>query len=353
MATIENTNTAAATMTFNDLEKLVKAVKLEIETLNNRINKDSYDVARYKNLLNECREALKSSETTKEDKNLIKLDIKRYEQELNEAIEENKVKKFISEKCFENRLFNRLLKEMKKTDYYYEKAEFKWREAYDFHNTYPEEISWGYVEKLDKVRKQEEERLKTDVQKKIEELKQNGEFEELYLIESGKREYQEQEQRVKMLVEQNDLMTDVLKNFSVKFPLLRFDQVKKLVELFNSMDLGKKIEISFKCVDKVKYRNQLYEVYDYEVEDSILYDRIQCKNLNGVKKNYQGKFLKPVSVSNAQDVQPLDTIVNNGITYNVYLIGVEGSELKQRFTGKSTISGKQRDFIKKYVKALQ
>lgn len=116
--------------------------------------------------------------------------------------------------------------------------------------------------------------------------------------------------------------------------------------------LNEPCELKTEPLFKIKYLNKLYEVYKYKVEDSILKDRIQCSTLEGVKKDLTNVYIKEIRNLSNEVIKPVDKIFYKGESYEVYKFEVAESVFYKRIKAKSTISNRIRDFKNIYLKKL-
>lgn len=116
--------------------------------------------------------------------------------------------------------------------------------------------------------------------------------------------------------------------------------------------LNEPCEFKTEPLFKIKYLNKLYEVYKYKVEDSILKDRIQCSTLEGVKKDLTNVYIKEIRNLSNEVIKPVDKIFYKGESYEVYKFEVAESVFYKRVKAKSTISNRIRDFKNIYLKKL-
>lgn len=116
--------------------------------------------------------------------------------------------------------------------------------------------------------------------------------------------------------------------------------------------LNEPCEFKTEPLFKIKYLNKLYEVYKYKVEDSILKDRIQCSTLEGVKKDLTNVYIKEIRNLSNEVIKPVDKIFYKGESYEVYKFEVAESVFYKRIKAKSTISNRIRDFKNIYLKKL-
>lgn len=331
-------------MNRNQLERLNKVLKTVIE--------ESFKNPRIDYLnkqLNELNEELKSS-TDSEDIRLIKRDISHIVEDIEEEKANPSIEHFKSYKCVRNQLINELVNESKKSRTY-KNLLFNY-ECYrdDYYEYGFESIHKKLYDVQDQMNK-----LKAEYELKanaiVEGMEESGEFEQYYLIKSGKQEYLNKVAKIENIKSIQSKLDDIINNYSVKFAMLTIDDFKTYVELWNTY-LDEPCDFKFEPCIKIKYLNKLYEVYKYEVEDSVLYERIQCCTIDGIRKDLSNIYLKEIEIVESNTVKPFDVITYKNETYEVYKIHVEGSELFKRVKAKSTISNKTRDFKNYYLRKV-
>ena len=190
-------------------------------------------------------------------------------------------------------------------------------------------------------------------------MEDNGEFEKYYLVASGKQEYLNKIQKLEQIKQESLKLNDILNNYSDKFAFLTikdFETYKSIWDyLLKEKFLNEPCEIKKEPLFKIKYLNKLYEVYKILPEDSeeyVLYDRIQCHTLEGVKKDLTNVYIKEIKDYSVLAIKPIDNIFYKGENYEVYKLNVADSVFYNRIKAKSTISNKTRDFKKIYLKKL-
>ena len=272
----------------------------------------------------------------------------------NKEIEEEKLNKdvniFKSYKYVKQQYINNLIKEYKQTNEDYKKTYNEWVKYYELNIEFDgvfNEKEQLYAEALNYF----VEEFKTRAYLTVEDMEENKEFEQYYYIHSGKKAYDDKIEKINHLKEVQSKLNDVINDYAVKFAMLTIEDFKTYVSLWNEF-INEPCEISFDSLYKVKYLGKLYEVYKYEVKDSVLYERVQCCTVDGVKKDLSNIYLKEIEIVNSTEVKPFDVITYKGATYEVYKINVVGSELYKRVKAKSTISNKTRDFKNYYLKKL-
>lgn len=202
-----------------------------------------------------------------------------------------------------------------------------------------------------------EEVFKQQAEKVVKDMEDNGEFEKYYLVASGKQEYLNKVEKLEQIKQEYLKLNDILNNYNVKFANLTFKDFETYKYIWNYLltqkILNEPCEFNTEPLFKIKYLNKLYDVYKFEVEDSVLYDRIQCSTIEGVKKDLTNVYIKEIkTISENIDVKPIDNIFYKGENYEVYKFNVKNSEFMKRVKAKSTISNKTRDFKKIYLKKI-
>ena len=362
-------------MNFNQLKKLNSAMKSFIQQ--NTAKKTNFRIEELKKEIEEIKAELKELEAienkTFDDlenirmfNNLIKDCLKDIE------VEENRegVPEFRSYKTIKREYTNQLIKKYKNESQEYQKYTNEYYEnkkehliyeddEYDIENNIYED---GYNDFNEFVKYQSqvkdlEEGFKQQAEKVVKDMEDNGEFEKYYLVASGKQEYLNKVEKLEQIKQEYLKLNDILNNYNVKFAMLTFEDFKTYKYIWDYLLTQKFIngpcEFSTEPLFKIKYLNKLYEVYKYEVEDSVLYDRIQCSTLEGVKKDLTNVYIKEIkTVSENIDIKPIDNIIYKGENYEVYKFNVVNSVFYKRVKAKSTISNKTRDFKNIYLKKL-
>ena len=362
-------------MNFNQLKKLNSAMKSFIQQ--NTAKKTNFRIEELKKEIEEIKAELKELEAienkTFDDlenirmfNNLIKDCLKDIE------VEENRegVPEFRSYKTIKREYTNQLIKKYKNESQEYQKYTNEYYEnkkehliyeddEYDIENNIYED---GYNDFNEFVKYQSqvkdlEEGFKQQAEKVVKDMENNGEFEKYYLVASGKQEYLNKVEKLEQIKQEYLKLNDILNNYNVKFAMLTFEDFKTYRYIWDYLLTQKFIngpcEFSTEPLFKIKYLNKLYEVYKYEVEDSVLYDRIQCSTLEGVKKDLTNVYIKEIkTVSENIDIKPIDNIIYKGENYEVYKFNVVNSVFYKRVKAKSTISNKTRDFKNIYLKKL-
>ena len=365
-------------MNFNQLKKLNSAMKSFIQQ--NTAKKTNYRIEELKNQIEEIKAELKEVEAienkTFDDlenirmfNNLIKdclKDIEEEETKLREGSQE-----FRSYKTIKREYTSQLIKKYKNESQEYQKYTNEYLEKkkehliYTYEDDFDNEVNVyedGYNDFKEFVKyksqvKDLEEEFKQQAEKVVKDMEDNGEFEKYYLVASGKQEYLNKIQKLEQIKQESLKLNDILNNYNVKFAMLTFKDFETYKSIWDYLLTQKFInepcEFSTEPLFKIKYLNKLYEVYKFEVEDSVLYDRIQCSTLEGVKKDLTNVYIKEIkTVSENIDIKPIDNIVYKGDNYEVYKFNVANSVFYNRVKAKSTISNKTRDFKKIYLKKL-
>lgn len=202
-----------------------------------------------------------------------------------------------------------------------------------------------------------EEGFKQQAEKVVKDMEDNGEFEKYYLVASGKQEYLNKVEKLEQIKQESLKLNDILNNYSVKFSMLTFKDFETYKSIWDYLltqkILNEPCEFNAEPLFKIKYLNKLYDVYKYEVDDSVLYDRIQCYTLEGIKKDLTNVYIKEIKNLSNEDIKPIDNIFYKGENYEVYKFEVAESVFYKRVKAKSTISNKTRDFKKIYLKKIK
>ena len=201
-----------------------------------------------------------------------------------------------------------------------------------------------------------EEEFKQQAEKVVKDMEDSGEFEKYYLVASGKQEYLNKVEKLEQIKQESLKLNDILNNYNDKFENLTikdFETYKSIWDyLLTQKILNEPCEIKTEPLFKIKYLNKIYDVYKYKVEDSILKDRIQCSTLEGVKKDLTNVYIKEIKNLSNIEVKPVDKIFYKGESYEVYKFEVAESVFYKRIKAKSTISNRTRDFKNIYLKKL-
>lgn len=201
-----------------------------------------------------------------------------------------------------------------------------------------------------------EEGFKQQAEKVVKDMEDNGEFEKYYLVASGKQEYLNKVEKLEQIKQESLKLNDILNNYNDKFDMLTFkdfETYKSIWDyLYTSKFINEPCEFKTEPLFKIKYLNKLYDVYKYNVEGSILKDRIQCSTLEGVKKDLTNVYIKEIKNLSNEDIKPIDKIFYKGEPYEVYKFEVAESVFYKRIKAKSTISNRTRDFKNIYLKHM-
>ena len=329
----------------NEIEE-IKAELKEVEAIENKSFDDLENIRMFNNLIKDC---LKDIE-----------------------VEENRegVPEFRSYKSIKREYTSQLIKKYKKESQQYQKFTNEYYENKKEHLIYEDdednienniyEDGYNAFEEFKKYESQVkdlEEGFKQQADKVVKDMEDNGEFEKYYLVASGKQEYLNKVEKLEQIKQESLKLNDILNNYNVKFAILTFEDFKTYKSIWDYLLTQKFInepcEFSTEPLFKIKYLNKIYEVYKYEVEDSVLYDRIQCSTLEGVKKDLTNVYIKEIkTISENIDIKPIDNIVYKGENYEVYKFNIADSVFYNRVKAKSTISNKTRDFKKIYLKKI-
>ena len=365
-------------MNFNQLKKLNSAMKSFIEKNNNKTN---YRIEELKNQIEEIKTELKDLEAienkTFDDleqirmfNNLIKdclQDIEEEETKLREGSQE-----FRSYKSIKREYTSQLIKKYKNESSEYQKYTNEYYEKRNEHLIYEDDegdienniYEDGYNDfkeflKYESQVKDLEEVFKQQAEKVVKDMEDNGEFEKYYLVASGKQEYLNKVEKLEQIKQEYLKLNDILNNYSVKFTMMTFKDFETYKSIWDYLLTQKFInepcELSTEPLFKIKYLNKLYEVYKVLPEDSedyVLYDRIQCYTLEGVKKDLTNVYIKEIKDYSIIVIKPIDNIIYKGDNYEVYKFEVAESVFYNRVKAKSTISNKTRDFKKIYLKKI-
>ena len=294
-----------------------------------------------------------------------------------EDIEEEKTKlgmpEFRSYKAIKREYTSQLIKKYKKDSQKYQKYTNEYIEKQNEHLLYKDEEDDGTYEyvyedgydafkefvKYESQVKDLEEGFKQQAEKVVKDMEENGEFEKYYLIASGKQEYLNKIEKLEQIKQEYLKLNDILNNYSDKFAFLTikdFETYKSIWDyLLTQKFINEPCEIKKEPLFKIKYLNKLYEVYKILPEDSedyVLYDRIQCHTLEGVKKDLTNVYIKEIKDYSVLAIKPIDNIFYKGENYEVYKLNVADSVFYKRIKAKSTISNKTRDFKNIYLKKL-
>ena len=363
-------------MNFNQLKKLNSAMKSFIQQ--NTAKKTNYRIEELKNQIEEIKEELKDLEAienkTFDDlenirmfNNLIKDCLKDIEEEETKLMEGGQ--EFRSYKTIKREYTNQLIKKYKNESHQYQKFTNEYLEKRNENLIYEDDegdienniYEDGYYdfkefEKYKSQVKDLEEEFKQQAEKVVKDMEDNGEFEKYYLVASGKQEYLNKVEKLEQIKQESLKLNDILNNYNVKFAMMTFKDFETYKSIWDYLLTQKFInepcEFSTEPLFKIKYLNKLYEVYKFEVEDSVLYDRIQCSTLEGVKKDLTNVYIKEIKDYSIIVIKPIDNIIYIGYNYEVYKFNIVESVFYKRVKAKSTISNKTRDFKNIYLKKI-
>ncbi len=361
---------------FNQLKKLNSAMKSYIEK---NTHKTNYRIEELKNEIEEIKQELKEVEAienkTFDDLENIRIfnnSIKQCLEDIEE--EENRLGRpeFREYKAIKREYIGQLIKKYKKESQEYQKYTNEYYENKKKHLIYEDDegdyenniYEYGYdafkeFVKYESQVKDLEEGFKQQAEKVVKDMEDNGEFEKYYLVASGKQEYLNKVEKLEQIKQESLKLNDILNNYSDKFAFLTikdFETYKSIWDyLLKEKFLNEPCEIKKEPLFKIKYLNKLYEVYKILPEDSedyVLYDRIQCHTLEGVKKDLTNVYIKEIKDYSILAIKPIDNIFYKGENYEVYKLNVADSVFYKRIKAKSTISNKTRDFKNIYLKKI-
>lgn len=365
-------------MNFNQLKKLNSAMKSFISK--NTTKTTNYRIEELKNEIEEIKAELKEVEAienkTFDDLEQIRIFNSSIKQCL-EDIEEEKNRlerpEFREYKAIKREYIGQLIKKYKKESSEYQKYTNEYIEKQNEHLLYKDEEDDGTYEyvyedgydafnefvKYESQVKDLEEGFKQQAEKVVKDMEDNGEFEKYYLVASGKQEYLNKVEKLEQIKQESLKLNDILNNYSDKFAFLTIKDFETYKSIWDYLEKEKFInepcEIKKEPLFKIKYLNKLYEVYKILPEDSedyVLYDRIQCHTLEGVKKDLTNVYIKEIKDYSVLAIKPIDKIFYKGENYEVYKLNVADSVFYKRIKAKSTISNKTRDFKNIYLKKL-
>ena len=345
----------------NQIEEIKTELK-EVEAIENKTFDDLENIRMFNNLIKDCLndiEEEKLRDSNQENKFRSYKAIKReYTSQLikkykNESSEDPKLKalqqqyqKYTNE--YNEKRNENLIYEDDEGDYENNVYEY----GYDAFNE--------FVKYQSQVKDIEEE-FKQQAEKVVKDMEDNGEFEKYYLVASGKQEYLNKVEKLEQIKQESLKLNDILNNYSVKFANLTFKDFETYKSIWDYLEkekiLNEPCEIKTEPLFKIKYLNKLYDVYKVlpetsENENFVLYDRIQCYTIEGIKKDLTNVYIKEIKNLSNEDIKPVDNIIYKGDNYEVYKFEVAESVFYKRIKAKSTISNKTRDFKKIYLKKL-
>lgn len=213
------------------------------------------------------------------------------------------------------------------------------------------------VEELEEGFKQQAEKVVKDMEDSGEfekyYLVASGKQEYLNKVEKLEQIKQESLKLNDIINNYNDKFENLtFKDFETYKSIWDYLLTQKILKGSKSLAAAKPCEFKTEPLFKIKYLNKLYEVYKYKVEDSILKDRIQCSTLEGVKKDLTNVYIKEIKNLSNEDIKPVDKIFYKGESYEVYKFNVADSVFYKRVKAKSTISNRTRDFKNIYLKKI-
>lgn len=339
-------------------------------------NKTNYRIEELKNQIEEIKTELKEVEAipnkTFDDLENIRMFNNLIKDCLND-IEEEKTRlampEFRSYKAIKREYTGQLIKKYKKESSEYQKYTNEYIEKRNENLIYEDDegeienniYQDGYNDFKEFVKyksqvKDLEEGFKQQAEKVVKDMEDNGEFEKYYLVASGKQEYLNKVEKLEQIKQEYLKLNDILNNYNVKFDNLTFKDFETYKTIWDYLltqkILNEPCEFKTESLFKIKYLNKLYDVYKYKVEGSILYNRIQCQTLEGVKKDLTNVYIKEIKDCSNIDIKPIDKIFYKGENYEVYKFEVAESVFMKRVKAKSTISDRTRDFKNIYLKKL-
>ena len=337
----------------------------------------NYRIEELKNEIEEAKAELKELETienkTFDDLEQIRIFnsiIKEHLQDIEEEKNRISVPEFRGYKTIRRDYIHQLIKEYKKQSQEYQKYTNEYIEKDKEHLIYEDDEgdieNNVYVDGYDEFKefvkyksqvKDLEEEFKQQAEKVVKDMEDNGEFEKYYLVASGKQDYLNKVEKLELIKQESLKLNDILNNYNNKFENLTikdFETYKSIWDyLLKEKILNEPCEFKTEPLFKIKYLNKLYDVYKYNVEGSILKDRIQCSTLEGVKKDLTNVYIKEIKDCSNIEVKPVDKIFYKGESYEVYKFEVAESEFYKRIKAKSTISNRTRDFKNIYLKKAE
>ena len=345
---IQQNTTKKTNYRIEELKKEIEEIKQElkeVEAIENKTFDDLENIRMFNNLIKDCLQDIE--------------------------VEENRegVPEFRSYKSIKREYTSQLIKKYKNESSEYQKYTNEYLEKKNEHLIYEDDegdienniYEDGYDDYNEFIKyksqvKDLEEEFKQQAEKVVKDMEDNGEFEKYYLVASGKQEYLNKVEKLEQIKQEYLKLNDILNNYSVKFDNLTikdFETYKTIWDyLLKEKFLNEPCEIKTEPLFKIKYLNKLYDVYKFNVEGSILYNRIQCSTLEGVKKDLTNVYIKEIKDCSNIEVKPIDKIFYKSQNYEVYKFEVAESEFMKRIKAKSTISNKTRDFKNIYLKKL-
>ena len=356
-------NTAKKTnYRIEELKKEIEEIKAElkeVEAIENKTFDDLENIRMFNNLIKDC---LKDIE---EEENREAMPEFRSYKAIKREYTNQLIKKYKNESQEDLKLKALQQQYQKFTNEYLEKKNEHL--IYTYEDDYDNEVNVyedGYDDfkefvKYESQVKDIEEEFKQQAEKVVKDMEDNGEFEKYYLVASGKQDYLNKVEKLEQIKQESLKLNDILNNYNVKFAMMTFKDFETYKSIWDYLLTQKFInepcEFSAEPLFKIKYLNKLYEVYKVLPEDSedyVLYDRIQCYTLEGVKKDLTNVYIKEIKDYSIIVIKPIDNIIYKGYNYEVYKFEVAESVFYNRVKAKSTISNKTRDFKKIYLKKL-
>lgn len=344
----------------NEIEE-AKAELKEVEAIENKTFDDLENIRIFNSIIKDCLNDIEE------------------EQSKIAAAAKNRlgVPEFRGYKSIKREYTNKLIKEYKKQSEQYQKYtnefnenrkkhliyHFEDYEDFDeFDDDYNDFEEWSKY--LTQVKDLEEE-FKQQAEKVVKDMEDNGEFEKYYLVASGKQDYLNKVEKLEQIKQESLKLNDILNNYNDKFENLTIKDFETYKSIWDYLYTSKFInenpkrglaaascEFKTEPLFKIKYLNKIYDVYKYNVEGSILKDRIQCSTLEGVKKDLTNVYIKEIKDCSNIEVKPVDKIFYKGEPYEVYKFNVSDSIFYKRIKAKSTISNRTRDFKNIYLKHM-
>ena len=342
----------------------------------NTTRKTNYRIEELKNEIEEAKQELNEVEAI-ENKTFDDLEnirmfnsiIKEHLQDIEEEEKRIGVPEFRSYKSIKREYTSQLIKKYKKESQEYQKYTNEYIEKRNENLIYEDDegeienniYEYGYNAFKEFVKYESQvkdlvEGFKQQAEKVVKDMEDNGEFEKYYLVASGKQEYLNKVEKLEQIKQESLKLNDILNNYNVKFDNLTFKDFETYKSIWDYLltqkILNEPCEFKTEPLFKIKYLNKLYEVYKYNVEGSILKDRIQCSTLEGVKKDLTNVYIKEIKNLSNENIKPVDKIFYKGQNYEVYKFEVAESEFMKRIKAKSTISNRTRDFKNIYLKHM-
>lgn len=346
---IEKNTTRKTNFRIEELKNQIEEIKQElkeVEAIPNKTFDDLENIRMFNNLIKDCLNDIE------EEKNRVALPEFRSYKAIKREYTGQLIKKYKKDSSEYQKYTNEYIEKRKENLIYTYEDDFDnevcvYEDGYDAFNE--------FVKYKSQVKDLEEE-FKQQAEKVVKDMEDNGEFEKYYLVASGKQEYLNKVEKLEQIKQESLKLNDVLNNYSVKFDNLTFKDFETYKSIWDYLltqkILNEPCEFKTEPLFKIKYLNKLYEVYKYKVEGSILYNRIQCSTIEGVKKDLTNVYIKEIKNCSNIEVKPIDKIFYKGQNYEVYKFEVAESEFMKRVKAKSTISNKTRDFKNIYLKKI-